>query len=149
MNPVLKSSSPSDFWGRRWNLIVHGVLKRGVYKPVRKHFTKLIAAIAVFLASGLFHEWVLAVIFYKSNNFPYCYGKNILFFTWNGLIIVGEHIFGNARVFQWISKTFPRFMVSLLVVLIALPIAHWFTGDYTESTFFECVQLGFFIIKRI
>jgi len=27
MNPVLKSSSPSDFWGKRWNRLVQCVLK--------------------------------------------------------------------------------------------------------------------------
>jgi hypothetical protein len=26
-NPLLHSLSPRDFWGKRWNLIVHGVLK--------------------------------------------------------------------------------------------------------------------------
>jgi hypothetical protein len=28
-NPLFSSTSPSDFWGGRWNLIVHGLLKRG------------------------------------------------------------------------------------------------------------------------
>jgi hypothetical protein len=26
-NPLMRSVSPRDFWGRRWNLIVHGILK--------------------------------------------------------------------------------------------------------------------------
>ena len=34
-NPVFASESPSDFWGRRWNHVVHQCLKNGVYKPVR------------------------------------------------------------------------------------------------------------------
>ena len=25
-NPIMKATSPSDFWGRRWNLVVHGAL---------------------------------------------------------------------------------------------------------------------------
>lgn len=85
MNPVLKSSSPSDFWGKRWNLIIHYVLKGGVYKPVRKYFSKLIAAIAVFLTSGIFHEWMLSVIFYKKDTFPYLLRKEhiILCMEWN------------------------------------------------------------------
>lgn len=28
LNPIFESASPSDFWGRRWNLVVHGLLKR-------------------------------------------------------------------------------------------------------------------------
>lgn len=26
-NPILESTSPSEFWGKRWNKVVHGVLK--------------------------------------------------------------------------------------------------------------------------
>jgi hypothetical protein len=26
-NPMLESTSPSEFWGKRWNKVVHGVLK--------------------------------------------------------------------------------------------------------------------------
>lgn len=26
-NPVLESVSPSEFWGKRWNKLIHGVLK--------------------------------------------------------------------------------------------------------------------------
>ena len=33
-NPMLLSSSPSDFWGKRWNLIIHGCLKVGEKKNV-------------------------------------------------------------------------------------------------------------------
>lgn len=52
LNPIFESSSISDFWGRRWNLVVHGMLKRGVYKPVRTKYSRLIASTATFLASG-------------------------------------------------------------------------------------------------
>ena len=65
------------------------------------------------------------------------------------MIISIEYIFGKAYIFQLIRDIFPKPIVSLLVVLTALPIAHWFTGDYIQSDFFESVQLGFFIIKRI
>jgi hypothetical protein len=26
-NPILESTSPSEFWGKRWNKVVHGILK--------------------------------------------------------------------------------------------------------------------------
>ncbi len=26
-NPMLEATSPSDFWGRRWNVLVHSVMK--------------------------------------------------------------------------------------------------------------------------
>eukprot|EP00578_Thalassiosira_sp_NH16_P019514 CAMPEP_0181086972 /NCGR_PEP_ID=MMETSP1071-20121207/6030_1 /TAXON_ID=35127 /ORGANISM="Thalassiosira sp., Strain NH16" /LENGTH=586 /DNA_ID=CAMNT_0023168841 /DNA_START=17 /DNA_END=1774 /DNA_ORIENTATION=+ len=58
-SPMFKSTSVSDFWGRRWNRLVHGVLKRGVYKPVRKYSSKTIAALSTFIVSGILHEYIL------------------------------------------------------------------------------------------
>jgi len=60
-NPMFESRSPSDFWSRRWNLLIHRVLKGGVYKPVRKHGSIALACVAVFVASGLFHEFLIFV----------------------------------------------------------------------------------------
>ena len=60
LNPLFESTSPSDFWGRKWNMVVHGILKRGVYKPVRTKYPRFVASLATFTASGLFHEWLLS-----------------------------------------------------------------------------------------
>ena len=30
-NPIFKSKSPSDFWSKRWNLLIHGLLKVSLY----------------------------------------------------------------------------------------------------------------------
>jgi len=57
-NPIMMSTSASDFWGKRWNMIIHGCLKRGVFKPVYKYSNKPIAVWAAFIASGLFHEYI-------------------------------------------------------------------------------------------
>ncbi|EPS68808.1 hypothetical protein M569_05960, partial [Genlisea aurea] len=60
------ATSLQDFWGRRWNLIVTGILRPSVYLPVRR-FTApyageklaLAAAIlATFAVSGLMHEFI-------------------------------------------------------------------------------------------
>jgi hypothetical protein len=32
--PLFLSKSPSDFWGKRWNRLIHSILKDSVYKPV-------------------------------------------------------------------------------------------------------------------
>ena len=58
-NPLMKASSPSDFWSGRWNVLVHGVLKRGVFKPVCRYSSKFVAVLVTFLVSGLFHEYIL------------------------------------------------------------------------------------------
>jgi hypothetical protein len=90
-DPLLKSTSPSDFWGKRWNSLVQTCLKNGVFKvsvlysrrkrfaticcprlttrdyllfqPIYKHFSKPAGVMATFLASGILHEWLVLVIF--------------------------------------------------------------------------------------
>ena len=57
-SPVRKSKSIAEFWSLRWNYLVHCVLKRGVYKPIREHISAAFASFAVFLASGLIHEFL-------------------------------------------------------------------------------------------
>lgn len=160
LNPIFESSSPSDFWGRRWNLVVHGLLKRGVYKPIRTKYSRLAASTATFVTSGLFHEWLLSIVFYPGTEeligacmAPTCYvpgyGRNTLFFIWNAILIGLEYAIGGAAVFQGMKKHLPLTLVSLLVSLTALPAVHWFTNDYVRSDFFEDMQLGFPMIVRI
>jgi len=148
LNPIFESSSPSDFWGRRWNLVVHGLLKRGVYKPVRSKFSRFTASMSAFIASGIFHEWLLSVLYLPddpslpSPHSP-TYGRNTLFFVWNAMLIGMEQIIGGALIFQAMKKHLPSVVVSLLVSLAALPVAHWFTFDYVKDDFFRDGQIGF------
>lgn len=89
-HPLLSSSSPSDFWGRRWNKIVGGGLRRGVFQPMRKAgYHRSIAALATFVASGCLHEYVLAVMTLRNgipNNpqkraYTPSYGNQWIFFA--------------------------------------------------------------------
>jgi hypothetical protein len=136
-NPLFQASSPSDFWSRRWNLIVHGVLKRGVFKPVYKYSSKFVALLATFLASGLFHEFILIAIHPSHLNFKPALGKNTAFMMWNAGIIVLESYIGGARVFVWIKNNLPKPIVTILVLCTAMPVAHWFLHPYTKSDVFQ------------
>ncbi|KAL3810513.1 hypothetical protein ACHAXA_005655 [Cyclostephanos tholiformis] len=157
LNPIFESSSPSDFWGRRWNLVVHGILKRGVYKPIRSKYSRLVASVATFIVSGLFHEWLLSVAFQPEGEDGVCYsacyypgyGRNTLFFVWNALLIGLEYAIGGAAIFQIIRAHLPLMVVSLLVASTALPTAHWFTNDYVRSDFFNDTLIGFPAIIRV
>ena len=128
-NPLFQSRSPSDFWGRRWNRMVHGFLKRGIYKPaLTAGFSKNLAVFAVFIVSGLVHEWVWAGMFFcspslesKSECFEYVIGKSTGFFCWNGILIMLESLLGDSFLFQMISTSLPRQVISILVLCSALP----------------------------
>ncbi|TMX04899.1 hypothetical protein EJD97_004078 [Solanum chilense] len=65
-NDPYLATSLQDFWGRRWNLMVPGILRPAVYFPVRgiltsslgKELASLPAIFATFLVSGLMHELI-------------------------------------------------------------------------------------------
>ncbi|KAF2283911.1 hypothetical protein GH714_017138 [Hevea brasiliensis] len=65
-NEPYLSSSLQDFWGRRWNLVVSGILRPTIYEPTRNLATCLMdrnwapipAILGTFIVSGLMHELV-------------------------------------------------------------------------------------------
>eukprot|EP00531_Pseudo-nitzschia_arenysensis_P002286 CAMPEP_0116115152 /NCGR_PEP_ID=MMETSP0329-20121206/354_1 /TAXON_ID=697910 /ORGANISM="Pseudo-nitzschia arenysensis, Strain B593" /LENGTH=308 /DNA_ID=CAMNT_0003608565 /DNA_START=107 /DNA_END=1033 /DNA_ORIENTATION=+ len=153
LNPMLKSKSPTDFWGRRWNMLVHKGLKNGVYKPTRKHTSsKLWAVVATFVVSGIIHEYVNYVMFLGkwgnsggTEDAPIDYRfqwKQMIFFGWNGILILLEYTIGHWRIFQWLSKTLPPIATTALVLCCALPLAHLFTGDWIKIGYFDSVFLA-------
>ena len=116
-----------------------------------------------FLASGLFHEWILHVMFYihssdKDANghcsscfYPNMYGKNLMFFLWNGILMFLEFTIGKRfSIFQRIGKSLPPVAVTFFVLMFAMPVTHWFFGDYVKSNLFHDSQLCFptFLIKN-
>lgn len=141
------------------SLVVHGFLKRGVYKPVRTKYSKMAAAASTFLASGLFHEWLLSVMLYQDHDShgdctpPSCfrpgYGRNTLFFVWNAMLIGLEYAIGSAAIFQMLKANLPTAVLSLLIASTGLPVAHWFTNDYVRTDFFNDGQIGWPMIIRL
>jgi hypothetical protein len=138
-NPLFASQSPSDFWGRRWNLLIHRCLKNGVYKPVRAVFDghPILAILSTFMASGLFHEWLLPTVFW---NYPSTHGITLLFFLWQAALVILEGLVG-----LWLAQSFPtlpKALRTVLVILMGLPLAHWFYDTYLRSDFFLHGQVG-------
>lgn len=155
-NPMFESSSVSDFWGNRWNRLVHGVLKRGVYKPVRKiTSSRSAAAISAFVMSGLLHEYILLLISIPMShgdgyvNYKPSYGSQFCFFAWNGLLMVLEYIFVTHFRTKVKLSTPPPILTSMLVVSLALPISHWFTEEYIRSHLFSHYSVGFPFIEVV
>ena len=56
--PVL-ARTPAEFWGRRWNLVVHGFARRYLFLPVARRRGPALAVLATFAASGLMHEYLV------------------------------------------------------------------------------------------
>lgn len=107
--------------------------------------SRSIATVATFLASGLIHEYVWLVLFYQNVHQDVIhtppFGKSMLFFGWNGLLLVLEYTVGEKWWNSLISNV-PRPFVTLLVVLMALPVGHLFTGDMIVGGYFQTLQLA-------
>jgi len=159
LNPIFDSLSVSDFWGKKWNMVVHGMLKRGVYKPIRSaHGSALTATVAAFVASGIFHEWLLSIVFYPDDDEQECreptcyrpaYGRNLVFFLWNSILIGMEYMTASWTVWRTLKGSLPKVIILLLVSLTALPFAHWFTHDYVRTDFFHDTSIGIPIVVKI
>eukprot|EP00581_Thalassiosira_minuscula_P007670 CAMPEP_0183704296 /NCGR_PEP_ID=MMETSP0737-20130205/1667_1 /TAXON_ID=385413 /ORGANISM="Thalassiosira miniscula, Strain CCMP1093" /LENGTH=530 /DNA_ID=CAMNT_0025931133 /DNA_START=143 /DNA_END=1735 /DNA_ORIENTATION=+ len=155
-NPMLEATSPSDFWGRRWNLLVHSVMKRGVYKPVRKiSCSPILASLAVFIASGLFHEWLVhAVLLYQrpssSSSSNVLLGSNTAFFLWNFVVIVCEKLFLQTKMISSFGKRYlPSIVVPFCIIMTSLPVAHWFGNPYLKGGYFMDYEQCLILIRKV
>ena len=129
-------------------------MQRGVYKPVRTYFSPAAAIACTFVASGLFHELLLSNIYCIHDNdldedgncdmcyFP-TYGRQSLFFTWFGILInVENFIVNRCPKIHNIFRKLPRLFVNASVVMLGLPVAHWFVGDMVAAKYLHHCQLS-------
>lgn len=151
-NPMLEALSPSDFWGRRWNLIVHSVMKRGVYKPVRKYLNSAtLASLMVFVASGLFHEWLVhaVVIYGRTLSGNVHIGSNSAFFLWNFKVIMFERLIVGSNIVQSLRRITPRPIITLAIIMSSLPVAHWFGNPYLNGGFFSDYEKCIILLRQV
>lgn len=148
-NPLLESTKPTEFWGKRWNTMVHAVLKNGVYKllRIRAGVHRIGAILGTFVASGVFHEWILVLAFVKDNawihiptdrhtSYTPTFGGATVFFAWQALLIGTELMVGDTAWVQSIASKLPRCVKTALVVGGGVPLAHFFLEPYVASGFF-------------
>ncbi|KAF2577336.1 hypothetical protein F2Q68_00000986 [Brassica cretica] len=92
-NEPYLATSLQDFWGRRWNLMVPGILRQAVYTPIRQvSKRKLNSVLSLFLGflvtfvvSGAVHELML---FCLTRELPT--GEVTMFFVLNGVCTAAE-----------------------------------------------------------
>ncbi|KAH7544456.1 hypothetical protein JRO89_XS15G0169500 [Xanthoceras sorbifolium] len=91
-NEPYLATSLQDFWSRRWNLMVTGVLRPTVYSPVRRismrvigpQWASLLAVMAAFAMSGLMHE----VMYYYLTRVPPTWEVFWFFVLQGGCLVV-------------------------------------------------------------
>ncbi len=66
---VLRAYSPAEFW-RRWNRPMYRWLLENIYKPMGGRRHPMLATMAAFAVSGLFHEYIFGVALQHVTGYP-------------------------------------------------------------------------------
>ena len=75
--------------------------------------------------------------------YDYAFAKHLIFFGWNGLLMVLEHSAFGKMVGKLVAAlNLPAPIRSHLVVLLSLPVAHLFVEDLVDSGYFSHLKLG-------
>lgn len=135
-------------------MAIHGVLKRGVFKPMYSWTSsRYCAVLATFMMSGLFHEYLLYVtVSHPSQMVQPCYGKNTAFMMWNAMTITFEALL-RPLIRKVVPKStiqkIPTLLLSCYVLSTAMPIAHWFIHPYTKCGLFEDFHVAIPMIQKL
>ncbi|HVR84247.1 MAG TPA: MBOAT family protein [Planctomycetota bacterium] len=83
VNP-LASKTLGEFWGRRWNLAFHDVVRNRVFCPAARRWGPATGILLTFVFSGLLHEVLLSVPASGGYGLPFAY------FLLHGLLVLAE-----------------------------------------------------------
>ena len=138
--PLLTSTSVSDFWGRRWNLLIHGLFRRTVFSPLTQRGAPAWAAGALaFAISGLFHEYAFAL---QQPSLRASLGRCLLFFLAQAPAVSAEKALrrrlGVPLLFQH-SATACTIGCTLLIVPFAPLFMHPLKTSDVFTTIFDLV----------
>lgn len=156
-NPIFESNTCSEFWNKRWNKLIQTLLSRGIYKPLRLMLPAYAALTLTFVSSGLFHEWLMKIIFaplpqdldangncVSPKCFNLTHGSALAFFTWIAFIISMEFKFIPKYCFRTPVVTY-KFLVSALTSLGGI----FFLDPYIHTRFFNEGFVGYFMIHPV
>jgi len=128
--PLMQSSSVRDFWGRRWNLIVHNLMKRCFFVPFQNggFLKKNLAGFAAFFMSGMFHEYMWLILHLgRPEGSRYSAGKVLAFFVVQYVLTAIQVILGNMT---WLGREgwqlLPRVLQTVMTTLCILPFGPLF-----------------------
>ncbi|KAK8635784.1 hypothetical protein V6N13_004502 [Hibiscus sabdariffa] len=147
-NEPFLSTSLQDFWGKRWNLMVTGILRPTVYEPalrfssavIGRKWAPLPSVFSTFVVSGVMHE---LMFYYLGRMSPT--GEMTLFFLIHGFCLTVEIGLKKASKGWWQP---PWVVTGPLTVGFVLGTGFWlFIPQFTRSktdvrAFEEYAELG-------
>lgn len=124
-NEPYLSTSLQDFWGRRWNLMVTGILRPTVYEPtiilftcvVGRKWAQLPAVMATFIVSALMHE---LIFYYLGRAVPTW--EITCFFLLHGLCLIIEIVLKKALKGKF---QLPKLISGTLTLSVVMVTCFW------------------------
>lgn len=137
-DPLTRATSISDFWSRRWNLLIHGLFRRTVFAPLTARGVPASAAGALaFALSGAFHEYAFAL---QQPSLRSSLGRCMLFFLLQAPVVSLEKLLrthvGVPALFATSSA-----LCTLVWTLLLVPPAPLFLHPLKTSGVFEQIYL--------
>eukprot|EP00531_Pseudo-nitzschia_arenysensis_P010754 CAMPEP_0116136602 /NCGR_PEP_ID=MMETSP0329-20121206/11812_1 /TAXON_ID=697910 /ORGANISM="Pseudo-nitzschia arenysensis, Strain B593" /LENGTH=408 /DNA_ID=CAMNT_0003631481 /DNA_START=61 /DNA_END=1287 /DNA_ORIENTATION=+ len=155
-SPLTKSRTPTEFWTKRWNRMVHKLLKGGIFEPSKLCFQSKAAAMFItFVTSGLYHEYVWVTVFYDEDRpctegekcYEFQFGRVTAFFAYTGMIMLLERPMKKLSVIKWMSSNLPTLVIAQLLVCLHT-LVKWYGGDWIEGGLFDDFSIMLFVIRK-
>lgn len=148
-NPIRQAKTPAEFWGKRWNVLIHDALKNGVYKPCRALVPgskgNLLGVYMTFFMSAVFHEYMLVLMFPLHGKYQPLRGFCFLFFHVHAFWVALDMTLTRKSTFLQEHREIVKFVWAYLF----LTIIHWFTAPYADSNVFAHGAPMLFTIKEV
>lgn len=123
-HPLLLSTSVREFWGRRWNLLIHRLMHRSFFAPLAARSPGPRAgAIAAFAVSGLFHEYMWLATNWHAEQ--YAFGGPLKFFFVQFVLMTMENVLKRTLAGKFVSAL-PSPILTILTTLVILPFGPLF-----------------------
>lgn len=128
-SPML-ARSPREFWGRRWNMVIHRFAQRHLFLQVGGRHHPLRAMAIIFAASGAMHEYFIVAV--KGGWSDYA-GWMLAFFCLHGAAAIVQTLFerrtsiGRKRLPRWIAVALHFVWMSATAPLFITPLADLWT----------------------
>jgi alginate O-acetyltransferase complex protein AlgI len=113
----IAAATLGDFWGRRWNRLVSGLLRDVLFFPLARRVGARLALFAVFLYSGFYHE---AVSFLTDSG----YGGPMMYFLIQYAGVAAENLRPvrcRLQAHPWLSRAWTAAVVVVPVGLFVQP----------------------------
>lgn len=156
-NPIFDSNTCAEFWNKRWNKLIQTLLSRGIYKPFRTVLPTHVSLGATFAVSGLFHEWLMMLIFAPLPEdlnedglceppkcFKLTHGSAVVFFVWVSLVITWEFMFCPKYYFKS-----PVIWYKVVCAIVTSLAGIFFLDPYVHTRFFNEGYVGYFMVHPI